>query len=145
VNEGPGYRPEQLVKTVSRGLLAAGIAGFTGAALIATLWATEPGRLPTRTAWAFGGLIFAGLAWAVLAAWTAWRRPLFAADRVIAGWLAVAFTTVTTLVTAMVAGPLAGGPGLLMIAAAVVVLVRAWSYRDRLRSQVAALERQRGQ
>ncbi|MFC4068378.1 hypothetical protein [Actinoplanes subglobosus] len=130
---------------MSRGLLAAGIAGFTGAGLIATLWATEPGSLPTRTAAAFAGLIFVGLAWAVLAAWTSWKRPLFADDRVIAGRLAVVFTTVTTLVTGIVAGPLAAGPGLLMIAAAVVVLVRARAYRDRLRSQVAALERQRGQ
>ncbi|MFD1373010.1 hypothetical protein [Actinoplanes sichuanensis] len=133
------------MRRVSRGLLAAGIAGFTGSALIATLWATEPGRLPTRTAWAFAGLIFVGLAWAALAAWTAWKRPLFADDRVIAGWLAVVFTTATTLVTAVVAGPLVAGPGLLMITAAVIVLVRARAYRDRLRSQVAALERQRGQ
>ncbi|WP_433797344.1 hypothetical protein [Actinoplanes sp. CA-252034] len=145
MSEEPGYRPEQLIRPVSRGLLAAGIAGFTGAALIATLWATEPGRLPTRTAGAFAGLILVGLTWAALAAWTAWRRPLFAADRVIAGRLAVVFTTASTLVTAMIAGPWAAGPGLLTIAAATIVLARARAYRDRLRSQVAALEGEGGQ
>ncbi|GIF42464.1 hypothetical protein [Actinoplanes xinjiangensis] len=145
MTEEPGYRPEQLIRPVSRGLLAAGIAGFTGSALIATLWATEPASLPTRTRWAFAGLIVVGLAWAALAAWTLWRRPLFAVDRVIAGRLAVVFTTATTLVTVVVAGPLAAGPGLLMIAVAVVVLVRARACRDRLRSQIAALEGHGGQ
>jgi hypothetical protein len=141
--EEPGYRPDEIIRPVSRGLLAAGIAGFTGAALIASLWATEPGSLPTRTQWAFAGLIFVGLAWAVLAAWTSWKRPLFADDRVIAGRLAVVFTAATALVIALIAGPLAAGPGLLMVAVAVIMLVRARSYRDRLRSQIAALERQR--
>ncbi len=145
MTEEPGYRPDQLIRPASRGLVAAGIAGFTGSALIAALWATEPASLPTRTRWAFAGLIVVGLAWTVLAAWTLWKRPLFAADRVIAGRLAVLFTTATTLVTGVVAGPLAAGPGLLTVAVAVVVLVRARAYRDRLRSQIAALERQGGQ
>jgi hypothetical protein len=143
MNDEPGYTPDQVIRRVPRALLAAGIAGTAGATAIATLWATEPGSLPTRTAAAFAGLIVIGLAWAVLAGWTLVKRPVFAAERVIAGRLAVVFTTATTLVTALIGGPLAAGPGLLLSIAAVVVLVRARAYRDRLRSQVAALEGQR--
>jgi hypothetical protein len=145
VNDEPGYTPDQVIRRVPRTLLAAGIAGLAGATALVTLWATEPERLPTRTAAAFAGLIVIGLSWAVLAGWTLVKRPLFAAERVAAGRLAVVFTTASTLVTAMIGGPLAAGPGLLLIIAAVIVLVRARAYRDRLRSQVAALERQRGE
>jgi hypothetical protein len=145
MNDEPGYTPEQVIRRVPRALLAAGTAGLAGATAIATLWATEPGRLPTRTAAAFAGLIVIGLSWAVLAGWTVVKRPVFAAERVAAGRLAVVFTAASTLVTAMVGGPLAAGPGLLLTTVAVIVLVRAHAYRDRLRSQVAALERQRGE
>jgi hypothetical protein len=143
MTDEPGYTPDQVIRRVPRALLAAGIAGLAGATVIATLWATEPERLPTRTAAAFAGLIVIGLAWAGLAAWTLVKRPLFATERVIAGRLAVVFTTTSTLVTAMVGGPLAAWPGLLLITAAVMVLVRALAYRNRLRSQIAALEGQR--
>ncbi|GIE77087.1 hypothetical protein Aph02nite_30370 [Actinoplanes philippinensis] len=140
MTEEPGYRPEQLIRPVPRPLVAAGIAGFTGALMIAALWATEPGSLPARTRWGFAGLILIGLCWAALAAWTLWRRPLFAVDRVVAGWLAVVFTSVTTLFTAILATPWAAVPGLLTTAAAIVVLVRARAHRDQLRSHLAALE-----
>jgi hypothetical protein len=143
MTDEPGYTPDQVIRRAPRALLAAGIAGLAGATVIATLWATEPERLPTRTAAAFAGLIVIGLAWAVLAAWTLVKRPVFATERVIAGRLAVVFTTTSTLVTGMVGGPLAAGPGLLLITAAVMVLVRALAYRNRLRSQIAALEGQR--
>jgi hypothetical protein len=143
MNDEPGYTPEQVIRRVPRALLAAGIAGLAGATAIATLWATEPGRLPTRTAAAFAGLIVIGLSWAVLAGWTLLKRPVFAAERVAAGTLAVVFTTASTLVTAVIGGPLAAGPGLLLITVAMIVLVRARAYRGRLRSQIAALEGQR--
>ncbi|MEU4554276.1 hypothetical protein [Micromonospora violae] len=70
--------------------LVVAFAGLTGSALIGLLWATEPG-LPTRTGVAFGVLVAIGLGWAAFGGWAVTRRmPLFARDRVVAGWLGVA-------------------------------------------------------
>ncbi|MEH0930828.1 hypothetical protein [Micromonospora sp. CPCC 205558] len=70
--------------------LAVAFAGLTGSALIGLLWVTEPG-LPTRTSVAFGVLVAIGLGWAAFGGWAVTRRtPLFARDRVVAGWLGVA-------------------------------------------------------
>jgi hypothetical protein len=64
--------------------------GLVGAGLIAVLWATERG-LPARTQAAFGVLVVIGLGWASFGAWAVSRRtPLFARDRVVAGWLGMA-------------------------------------------------------
>jgi hypothetical protein len=71
------------------GYLTVGFAGATGSGLISLLWATEPG-LPTRTKAAFAVLVLIGLSWAVFGGWAVTRRaPLFARDRVVAGWLGV--------------------------------------------------------
>jgi hypothetical protein len=79
------------------GYLAVGLAGLTGSALIGLLWATEPG-LPQRTKVAFGALVAIGLWWAVFAGWAVTRRaPLFARDRVVAGWLGVGAWLVFTV------------------------------------------------
>jgi hypothetical protein len=70
--------------------LTVGLAGLTGSALIALLWATEP-ALPTRTQAAFAVLITIGLGWAAFGAWAVTRRaPLYARDRVVAAGLALA-------------------------------------------------------
>jgi len=70
-------------------LLAA--AGMT--VVIASLWLTEP-ALPVRTQWAFGAMVLIGVSWVSLTAWALRaRRPLFARDRVIAGSMAVTFTS----------------------------------------------------
>ncbi|XVU26394.1 hypothetical protein ACQPZJ_04895 [Actinoplanes sp. CA-054009] len=67
-----------------------GLAGLTGSALIALLWATEA-ELPARTQIAFAVLIAIGLAWTAFGGWAVTRRmPLFARDRVVAAWLGVA-------------------------------------------------------
>ena len=59
-------------------------------AIIGTLLATEV-DLPSRARLAFGAMIAISAAWAGLAGWVLTRRrPLFAQDRVIAGWIAVA-------------------------------------------------------
>jgi hypothetical protein len=72
------------------GYLAVGLAGLGGAVLIGTLAATEPG-LPAATAAAFALLVLVGLGWAGFAGWALTRRtPLYAADRVLAGWIALA-------------------------------------------------------
>ena len=69
------------------GYLVVALAGLTGSALIGLLWATEPG-LPPRTAAAFAVLMAIGLGWAAFGGWAVTRRaPLFARDRVVAGWL----------------------------------------------------------
>ncbi|MEU1240931.1 hypothetical protein ABZ388_11255 [Micromonospora parva] len=69
------------------GYLAVGFTGLTGSGLIGLLWATEP-ELPTRTSVAFAALVAIGLCWAAFGGWAVTRRtPLFARDRVVAGWL----------------------------------------------------------
>lgn len=69
--------------------LAVAFAGLTASALIGLLWVTEPG-LPARTHVAFAVLVAIGLCWAVFGGWAVIRRtPLFARDRVVAGWLGV--------------------------------------------------------
>jgi hypothetical protein len=85
------------------GYLILALAGFTGSALIGLLWATEPG-LPPRTKVAFAVLVTIGLCWAAFGGWAVTRRtPLFAWDRVIAGWLGVgawlAFTVGALIIT----------------------------------------------
>ncbi|MER7002027.1 hypothetical protein ABT297_03140 [Dactylosporangium sp. NPDC000555] len=63
------------------------LAGLAGSGLIGLLWATEPG-LPPRTLVAFAVLAAIGLCWAVFGGWAVTRRtPMFARDRVVAGWL----------------------------------------------------------
>ncbi|MFD5316112.1 transmembrane transport protein [Streptomyces sp. NPDC127098] len=122
--------------------VAVGLTGGCGAALVALLWATEPGPLPTRTQVAFGGLVGVGLAWAVFAGWVLCRRrPLFARDRVLGARLALVVTTVTGVAGTVLAaargthqaGVLAvASGGAVLVAAAGVLLVRARSRRREL-------------
>lgn len=101
-------------------------------AVIASLWITEAG-LPPRTQWAFGLLTLIGLCWSAFAAWAlASRRPLYARDRVIAGRMAVTFTSVfvAAAATALVgatspAAAAALGTGIAMLVLAVLVLIDA--------------------
>lgn len=144
MNDSPGYAPGHLLHGMSLrrriGYVAAGLAGLAGAALIGTLWATEPASLPVRTRLAFAALIAIGLAWACFAAWALARRPMFAADRLIAAWLAVAFTTLTTIGTVAVAvtrGSFAAAlaaslTGIVLTGISTTILVRARAYRAAL-------------
>jgi hypothetical protein len=78
-------------------LLAAGAMSV----VIVSLWLTEP-VLPSRTQLAFGLMTVIGVSWVALASWAlAARRPLFARDRVIAGRMAVAFTSLFVVGTGM--------------------------------------------
>jgi hypothetical protein len=62
--------------------------------VILSLWLTEP-FLPARTQVAFGAMTLIGASWMVLSLWAlSTRRVLYAKDRVIAGGMAVLFTTV---------------------------------------------------
>jgi hypothetical protein len=57
--------------------------------VVAAFQATEP-VLPPRTRVAFAVLVAIGLCWAAFGGWAVTRRtPLFARDRVVAGWLGV--------------------------------------------------------
>ncbi|MFJ6776464.1 transmembrane transport protein [Kitasatospora sp. NPDC091257] len=121
--------------------VAVGLAGGCGAALVAVLWATEPGPLPARTQVAFAGLITVGLAWAAFAGWVlSRRRPLFARDRVLGARLALVVTAVTGVagvavaaVRGTVAGTLAVAlAGAALVATAGLLLVRAQSRRREL-------------
>ncbi|MBC6457269.1 hypothetical protein [Actinomadura sp. HBU206391] len=127
-----------------------GVAGLTVAALVGSLWATEPGGLPARTHVAFAALTAAGLGWAGFAAWVLSRRgPLFARDRVIAGGLALGFSTVATggiALIAIVRGELtmlliAVPTGLVLVSAATALLVRARAHRAALLRRKRELQR----
>jgi hypothetical protein len=114
---------------------------LTAAALVGTLWLSEPGPLPMRTHVAFGLLAIVNLAWSSLFGWVlARRKVLFAMHRVIAGWMALLFCGVFLLfglsialmkvnLTAIVAVGLVGAA---QVIAAVVVLRRARHHRGLL-------------
>jgi len=99
------------------------LGGLCAAGLIGLLWLTEP-ELPPRTQIAFGAFVVIGLAWAAYGSWALARRtPLFALDRVVAGWLALAatgFATVIAILVTVVRDKFE--PGLYLIIVGVVVL-----------------------
>jgi hypothetical protein len=119
--------------------LAALLAGAAGAVFVAALWGSEPGPLPGRTHVAFAVFMVFCLAWAGYGGWLLTRRvPLFATDRVIAGWLATAASAATTVMVVVVAVQRGTGlgPALLVggvfVAASVTLAVRAHVRRAAL-------------
>jgi len=115
--------------------------------VIASLWLTET-FLPLRAQLAFGVICLIGVSWATLAVWAlSRRRPLFARDRVIAGGMAVTFTSVFVagaLTGAVIANnPAAYGAlasGAVMLAIAIRVFVGARRRFTELAGRRAALE-----
>jgi hypothetical protein len=142
----PAYNVDHLVRGLSlarrAGQALAGLGGLSMAVIVGLLWTTEPGTLPARTQLGFAAIIIIGLAWAGFAAWALIRRPLFAADRVIAAGLAVAFSASTTIATVAIAlarsnlagAVVAGCLGAVLLTAAGTLLVRARAYRATLRA-----------
>lgn len=124
-------------------LLAA--AGMT--VIVAWLWLTEP-ALPARTSWAFAALCAIGSSWMTLAIWVLRsRRPLFARDRVIAGGMAVAFTSLFlagAAAAAIIAGNAAAygalGTGTVMCGFAIWLLASSRRRYAALAQRRAALE-----
>lgn len=110
---------------------------------IVSLWGTEP-SLPARTQLAFGVMTAIGLSWSAFAIGVLTRRrTLFVRHRIMAGRLAVTFSSVfvvAAVAAGFVTGVRAALPaavmGAVMLAAAVFVLLRA-------RRAVARLERRR--
>lgn len=103
--------PEEVIRRLEQplslrrriGYVAVALAGLVGSGLVGLLWATEPG-LPARTEVAFGVLVAIGLAWTAFGTWAVTRRaPLFARDRVVAGWLGVVAWLVFTVGALVVA------------------------------------------
>jgi len=118
---------------------------------VSSLWATEP-HLPARTHVAFGVMTAIGLAWTAFAARVlATRRVLYAPHAVLAGRMAVAFTSVfvagalvLALASGMVAGYAAAATGAALLAAAIVRLRRARASLARLAERRSVLERELG-
>jgi hypothetical protein len=117
--------------------------------IIVSMWATEPG-LPGRARFAFAVMTGIGISWIGLATWAlTTRRVLAAQDRVIAGWMAVTFTSVFVVGAGLVAflarnaaGLQALGMGLLMLALAVRALWKARRRRSELLARREELERE---
>jgi hypothetical protein len=115
-------------------------------AVIASLWLTET-FLPLRAQLAFGVMCLIGGSWSALAIWAlSRRRPLFARDRVIAGGMAVTFTSVFVvgaLAAVVIANNAAAygalATGALMLAVAIKVLVDARRRYAELAARRAAL------
>jgi hypothetical protein len=114
---------------------------LTGACLVATLWLTEPAPLPTRTHVAFAALVAINAVWSVLFSWVLiQRKVLFAAHRVIAGWMALVFCggfLIAGLMISMMRGSVTGmiAVGLVgsaQIAVAILMLRRARRHRRQL-------------
>lgn len=116
-------------------------------AVITSLWLTET-ALPTRTQVAFGVMCLIGLSWGALSVWALRaRRPLFARDRVVAGRMAVAFTSVFVIgaiASVILAGNGASYAALATGAAMFALAIKVWMGARRrfleLQSRRAALE-----
>jgi hypothetical protein len=136
----------ELSRNARLGYVALLLVSAAMTAVISSLWLTEV-ALPVRTQWAFGVMSLIGVSWMALSLWTLnARRPLFARDRVIAGGMAVAFTSLffagaaAAVVIASNAASLALlSMGALMLACAVSVFVGARRRFADLSARRAAL------
>jgi predicted signal transduction protein with EAL and GGDEF domain len=133
------------------GYVALLLVALTMTAVIAALWATEP-VLPLRTHIGFALMVAIGLSWIIFAVWVlTHRRILFARHQIVAGRMAVTFTTVFLLGT-LVVGYSTGRPeaykatavGMVLVGLAVVVLVRAKRTFAHLITRRDALARELG-
>ena len=131
------------------GYVALLLVALTMTGVITALWATEP-ALPLRTHVGFALMVAIGLSWIIFAVWVlTHRRILFARHQIVAGRMAVTFTTVFLLGT-LVVGYSTGRPeaykatavGVLLLGVAVVVLVRAERAFARLVSRRDTLARE---
>jgi hypothetical protein len=133
------------------GYVALLLAASAMTAVVAALLATEPALL-RHTAIALAVLTAIGLCWIGFAVWVlTGRRILLGRERLVAGRLALAFTSVFTggaLLTGYVIGSAAGyaaaAIGLGMVAAAAALWLRARGAFARLSERRAALERELG-
>lgn len=133
------------------GYLVLLLAALMMTAVVGSLWLTEP-VLPRRAHIAFAVMVVIGLSWVCYAAWVlTHRRVLLARHSIVAGRMAVTFTTtfvIGALAVAITTGGAApyaaAGVGLVMLGAAVALLVRAHRTFTRLTERRATLERELG-
>lgn len=127
------------------------LASLGMACLAGSLWATEP-ALPVRTQVAFALIISIALGWVSFSIWVLrHRRVLYARDRIVAGRMAVTFTSIFVLGT-LAAGYQTGNAavywaaalGLVLLGVAVVMLARGHRAFNRLAGRREALERAMG-
>jgi hypothetical protein len=127
------------------------VASLTMTVVVASLWLTEP-VLPARARVAFALMTVIGLSWTAFAGWVlATRRMLLGRDSVVAGRMAVTFTT-TFVIGALTVGYMGGGTapyaagtmGLGLLAAAIALLVRAHRRVAHLTARRETLERELG-
>ena len=124
------------------------LAALAMCVLLGALLATETG-LPGRTQVALTVMLGIGASWVGYALWVLrHRKTLLANHRVVAGWMAVVFTTLfsaSSLGLALATGKrglfAATAVGLLMLVVAIVMLVRAQRRVTTLRAQRRELER----
>lgn len=127
--------------------LLLGSLGMT--AITGSLWLTEP-RLPLRTRLAFAALTLIGVAWTAFAVWVlTHRRILLANHRIVAGWMAVTFSSLFVAgasavgySTGVPAAYAAAACGAVLLAAAIVLLVRAQQRQAGLQARRTTLERE---
>jgi hypothetical protein len=127
------------------------LASLLMAIMMGSLWLTEA-SLPLRAHIAFGLIVTIALSWVALAVRVlANRRVLFAAHRIVAAWMSVAFSSVFVVGMLAVrlsdsqgfdtaAASLAAGCGGVMLAVAVALLVRARHQYARLLERRRTLE-----
>jgi O-antigen/teichoic acid export membrane protein len=114
---------------------------------LASLWWTEP-ALPMRTHLAFGAMTLIALAWTVFALRVlAGPRVMFVHHRIVAGRMAVVFTALFVvgavlvgLTTANPAAYLAAALGLVLVAVAGLLLLRARRTLAKLHQRRRTLE-----
>lgn len=107
--------------------------------VVVSLWATEP-ALPIRTQLSFGVMAAIGASWVALAAWVLTRRrPLFARDRVIAGTMAVVFTSLFVAAALVALGITRGVAAFTMLGTGVVMLALATRMLRDARRRFGAL------
>ena len=120
--------------------------------LLGALLATES-DLPGRTQAALAVMLGIGASWVAYALWVLRnRRPLLGNHRIVAGWMAVAFTTLflagALAMTITADGTIfhvAAASGAAMLALAVTVLIQAYRHVARLHARRRELERQLGE
>lgn len=119
-------------------LLAIGM----GIVLIALL-VTEP-DLPMRTIAAFSVMLLIAIGWTIFATWVLARRhPLYSRHKVVAGWMATAFSLVFTT-SSFIAAWLGGGSAFTITAGAgTIVVVAATAFLFLAKRQFRKLKSQR--
>jgi hypothetical protein len=119
------------------------LAASAMSAIVIALLVTEPG-LPVRTSMALGVMAVIGASWMIFAAWVLTRkRVLLGSHRIVAGRLAVVFSTVFVIgalsvgLTTSNASPFAAAAmGTVMLSVALAMLARA-------KGQLAQLSKRR--